>query len=45
MLPNYTWVVNPYSWNQLADTIWIDQPVGKPPLILSAGQVLISFYK
>ncbi|PIL29186.1 hypothetical protein GSI_09235 [Ganoderma sinense ZZ0214-1] len=28
VLPNYTWTVNPYSWNQLADTIWIDQPVG-----------------
>ncbi|TBU63430.1 alpha/beta-hydrolase [Dichomitus squalens] len=28
VLPNYTWTVNPYSWNKLADTIWIDQPVG-----------------
>ncbi|OJT10630.1 Carboxypeptidase sxa2 [Trametes pubescens] len=25
---NGSWVTNPYSWNTLADTIWIDQPVG-----------------
>ncbi|KAI9056434.1 alpha/beta-hydrolase [Trametes sanguinea] len=28
VLSNGSWVVNPYSWNTLADTIWIDQPVG-----------------
>ncbi|KAI0749833.1 alpha/beta-hydrolase [Daedaleopsis nitida] len=26
--PNGTWFQNPFSWNTLADTIWIDQPVG-----------------
>ncbi|KAI0672407.1 alpha/beta-hydrolase [Trametes maxima] len=25
---NGSWVKNPFSWNTLADTIWIDQPVG-----------------
>ncbi|RPD76193.1 alpha/beta-hydrolase [Lentinus tigrinus ALCF2SS1-7] len=28
VLTNGSWVLNPYSWNTLADTIWIDQPVG-----------------
>ncbi|KAH9848633.1 alpha/beta-hydrolase [Lenzites betulinus] len=28
VLSNGSWVKNPYSWNVLADTIWIDQPVG-----------------
>ncbi|KAI0327526.1 alpha/beta-hydrolase [Cubamyces sp. BRFM 1775] len=28
VLSNGSWVTNPYSWNTLADTIWIDQPVG-----------------
>ncbi|CDO75095.1 hypothetical protein BN946_scf185010.g20 [Trametes cinnabarina] len=28
VLSNGSWVVNPLSWNTLADTIWIDQPVG-----------------
>ncbi|KAH9929043.1 alpha/beta-hydrolase, partial [Epithele typhae] len=28
VLANGTWVTNPFSWNTLADTIWIDQPVG-----------------
>ncbi|KAI0753313.1 alpha/beta-hydrolase [Daedaleopsis nitida] len=28
VLSNGSWVVNPFSWNTLADTIWIDQPVG-----------------
>ncbi len=27
--PNGSWVFNNFSWNSLADTIWIDQPVGK----------------
>ncbi|KAJ7258257.1 alpha/beta-hydrolase [Mycena rebaudengoi] len=26
--PNGTWFTNEFSWNTLADTIWIDQPVG-----------------
>ncbi|KAJ7027721.1 alpha/beta-hydrolase [Mycena alexandri] len=26
--PNNTWFINEFSWNTLADTIWIDQPVG-----------------
>ncbi|KAI0682067.1 alpha/beta-hydrolase [Cerioporus squamosus] len=26
--PNGTWFHNNFSWNALADTIWIDQPVG-----------------
>lgn len=25
--PDYSASANPYSWNQLADTIWVDQPV------------------
>ncbi|KAI0705478.1 alpha/beta-hydrolase [Earliella scabrosa] len=28
VLSNGSWVVNPFGWNALADTIWIDQPVG-----------------
>ncbi|EIW53480.1 alpha/beta-hydrolase [Trametes versicolor FP-101664 SS1] len=28
VLSNGSWVLNPFSWNTLADTIWIDQPVG-----------------
>ncbi len=28
VLSNGSWVLNPFSWNSLADTIWIDQPVG-----------------
>ncbi|KAI0634125.1 alpha/beta-hydrolase [Trametes polyzona] len=28
VLSNGSWVFNPFSWNTLADTIWIDQPVG-----------------
>ncbi|TBU46827.1 alpha/beta-hydrolase [Dichomitus squalens] len=28
VLPNGSWVFNNFSWNNLADTIWIDQPVG-----------------
>ncbi|KAI0718592.1 alpha/beta-hydrolase [Cerioporus squamosus] len=28
VLSNGSWVLNPFSWNKLADTIWIDQPVG-----------------
>ncbi|KAI0643827.1 alpha/beta-hydrolase [Trametes meyenii] len=28
VLSNGSWVKNPFSWNTLADTIWIDQPVG-----------------
>ncbi|KAI0349726.1 alpha/beta-hydrolase [Trametes cingulata] len=28
VLANGTWVLNNFSWNHLADTIWIDQPVG-----------------
>nr|VWO99735.1 Cyanate hydratase (Cyanase) (EC (Cyanate hydrolase) (Cyanate lyase) [Ganoderma boninense] len=28
VLPNGSWVFNSFSWNNLADTIWIDQPVG-----------------
>ncbi|KAM5536828.1 hypothetical protein V8D89_009546 [Ganoderma adspersum] len=28
VLSNRSWVANPYTWNTLADTIWIDQPVG-----------------
>ena len=27
--PNGSWFHNNFSWNTLADTIWIDQPVGK----------------
>ncbi|KAJ6518365.1 alpha/beta-hydrolase [Mycena vulgaris] len=26
--PNNSWFVNEFSWDTLADTIWIDQPVG-----------------
>ncbi|KAJ6537847.1 alpha/beta-hydrolase [Mycena capillaripes] len=26
--PNNSWFINGFSWNTLADTIWIDQPVG-----------------
>ncbi|KAJ7776554.1 alpha/beta-hydrolase [Mycena maculata] len=26
--PNNSWYLNQFSWNTLADTIWIDQPVG-----------------
>ncbi|KAF7358042.1 Alpha/beta-hydrolase [Mycena venus] len=26
--PNGTWFINEFSWNTLADTIWVDQPVG-----------------
>jgi hypothetical protein len=29
--PNGSWFINQFSWNTLADTIWIDQPVGKYP--------------
>ena len=29
VLPNGSWVFNSFSWNNLADTIWVDQPVGK----------------
>lgn len=28
VLSDGSWVLNPYSWHTLADTIWIDQPVG-----------------
>ncbi|KAI8982714.1 alpha/beta-hydrolase [Trametes punicea] len=28
VLANGTWVFNNFSWNHLADMIWIDQPVG-----------------
>ncbi|OJT14353.1 Pheromone-processing carboxypeptidase kex1 [Trametes pubescens] len=28
VLANGSWVLNNFSWNHLADTIWIDQPVG-----------------
>ncbi|KAI0775028.1 alpha/beta-hydrolase [Trametes elegans] len=28
VLENGTWVLNNFSWNHLADTIWVDQPVG-----------------
>ncbi|OJT10631.1 Pheromone-processing carboxypeptidase KEX1 [Trametes pubescens] len=28
VLSNGSWVSNPYSWHTLADTIWMDQPVG-----------------
>lgn len=28
VLSNGSWVLNPFSWNTVADTIWIDQPVG-----------------
>ncbi len=28
VLSNGSWVLNPYSWNTLADTVWMDQPVG-----------------
>ncbi|EIW53478.1 alpha/beta-hydrolase [Trametes versicolor FP-101664 SS1] len=28
VLSNGSWELNPYSWNTLADTIWMDQPVG-----------------
>ncbi|KAI0822442.1 alpha/beta-hydrolase [Trametes gibbosa] len=28
VVSNGSWVKNPFSWNTLADTIWIDQPVG-----------------
>ncbi|KAI0671913.1 alpha/beta-hydrolase [Trametes maxima] len=28
VLANGTWVHNNFSWNHLADTIWVDQPVG-----------------
>ncbi|KAJ7812412.1 Alpha/Beta hydrolase protein, partial [Mycena olivaceomarginata] len=26
--PNNSWFINEFSWNSLADTIWVDQPVG-----------------
>ncbi|OSC99902.1 alpha/beta-hydrolase [Trametes coccinea BRFM310] len=28
VLANGTWVFNNFSWNHLADVIWVDQPVG-----------------
>lgn len=28
VLANGSWVLNNFSWNHLADIIWIDQPVG-----------------
>ncbi|KAI0349727.1 alpha/beta-hydrolase [Trametes cingulata] len=28
VLTNGTWVLNNYSWSNLADMIWVDQPVG-----------------
>ncbi|KAI0372398.1 alpha/beta-hydrolase [Pilatotrama ljubarskyi] len=28
VLSNGSWVQNPFSWHTLADTVWIDQPVG-----------------
>ncbi|KAJ7812365.1 alpha/beta-hydrolase [Mycena olivaceomarginata] len=26
--PNNSWFINEFSWNNLADTIWVDQPIG-----------------
>ncbi|KAJ7686175.1 alpha/beta-hydrolase [Mycena rosella] len=26
--PNNSWFINEFSWNTLADSIWVDQPVG-----------------
>lgn len=39
VLANGSWVLNNFSWNHLADTIWIDQPVGmcKAHLVLARG--------
>ena len=35
--PNGSWVFNDFSWNNLADTIWIDQPVGELICCLKTG--------
>ena len=35
--PNGSWVSNNFSWNNLADTIWIDQPVGELVCRLKTG--------
>lgn len=37
---NYSIVSNPFSWSSLADTIWIDQPVGAPLPKISATVLL-----
>ncbi|KAI0767256.1 alpha/beta-hydrolase [Fomes fomentarius] len=28
VMSNGSWIINPFGWHTLADTIWIDQPVG-----------------
>lgn len=29
VMSNGSWIMNPFGWHTLADTIWIDQPVGE----------------